>query len=435
MKTPQHGPYVQMRDEVEPREDFLVRVSRAATLAGLFLVSLLVVRVGGAITIGDLLLMASAGLLAVVPKPPLATLKAPSVSRIVITLLIFVGGLIATSVSPAPADSLQVLFRILYVAVILPWQIRRLFPTPRGLSLATTAFAMGAALCGFGSVLQNRLGPSIIPGAEVTIAGRYSGFTAHVSDAGGITALAVAAGVAGLGLGASRMTKFLSVGFIAGGLIGLILSGSVSGMASAGAGTVAVMLLRGVSVGKLFLIGGAGGGAFYFASGVLSGTQNALTPLERFYQAVGLTPSAASSLNTTASRLETDRLGWESFLANPWTGVGLDTQSSIVDHLYNLSVHNFILGAMHQGGWIFALGILLAALSLLLPGLRLASGDSLRVRATAMAVAAVTFAVTAPSFYNRYFWVPLALLAAYHSLPTKVPEPENNTKGDGSVKL
>lgn len=425
MKTLQHDPYARLRGETEPKDDFLIQASRAMALVGLFLVSLLVVRIGGAITIGDLLLMGSAGLLAAAPKPPVTTPKVPSATRIIFTLLILVGGLIASAVSPHPADSLQILFRVLYVAVILPWQIRRLFPSQAGLSMACTAFAMGAALCGFGAVMQNRFGPGIIPGADVTNAGRYSGFTAHVSDAGGITALAVVAGVAGLGVGSSKATKYLSLGIIAGGLIGLILSGSVSGMASAGAGVLAVVLMRGVSIGKLLLVATAGGAAFYFASGVLSGTENALTPMERFYQAVGLSPSAASGLNTTASRLETDRLGWESFLDRPWTGVGLDPQSSIIDHVNSLSVHNFLIGAMHQGGFFFALGVLLSALALLLPGLRMKSRNSLCVSTTAMAAAAVTFAVTAPSFFNRYFWIPLALLAAYHALPTKgaLPDP------------
>jgi hypothetical protein len=416
------GEIMRTFDKTEaPKEDFLLRASRAMALAGLFMVSLLVVRVGGFITVGDLLLMGSAGLLAVAPRPLSKKPAPPPPNRVTIGLLIFVGGLLAASVSPNTADSMEILLRVLYVAIILPWQMRRLFHTHEHLAQACVAVAMGAAFCGFGTILQNRLGPNIIPGADVTNAGRYSGFTAHVSDTGGITALAVVAGVAGLGIGASKGAKFLSLGIIAGGLVGLILSGSVSGMLSAGIGIIAVMMLRGVSTRRLILVGCAGAAATYFASGVLSATQNALNPMERFYQAVGLSPAAASGLNTTASRLETDRLGWESFLKNPWTGVGLDPESAVVDHLFNLSVHNFLIGALHQGGWVFALGLLLAALSLLLPGLRKQAPDALRAQTAGMAVAAVTFAITAPSFFNRYFWVPLALLGVQTLLPTRPP--------------
>lgn len=423
------------KTEVAPKEDFLLRAARVMALAGLFMVSLLVIRVGGFLTVGDFLLMGSAALLAMAPKPRPEKPTSPLTNRVITTVLIIVGGLMATSVSPNTADSFEILLRVLYVAVVLPWQMRGLFQTHEWLARAATAFGLGAALCGSGAILQNRLGPGIIPGADVTNAGRYSGFTSHVSDTGGITALAVVAGVAGLGIGASKAAKFLSLGIIAGGLMGLILSGSVSGMLSAGIGILAVMLLRGVSIGRLILVGGAGAAAFYFASGVLSATQNALTPMERFYQAVGLSPVAASGLNTTASRLETDKLGWESFLANPWTGVGLDPESAVVDHFYNLSVHNFLIGALHQGGAVFALGLLLAALALLLPGFRKQAPDALRAQTAGIAVAAVTFAITAPSFFNRYFWVPVALLGVQALLPTRpLPLEKPNKNAPPPVK-
>lgn len=410
-----HTSAVFVRPKSAPSEDLLIRASRILFYLGLFAVSLLVVRVGGFITIGDALLMLSAALLVFSPRDP-TNQKPFGIGQGIALFAIVGGGCIASAVSPASFDSVQVLLRVLYVAMVLPWQARRLLDTPERLSAACTFFALGAAVCGLGTLVQSRLGAGAIPGADITTAGRYSGFTGHVSDTGGVTALAVVIGMAGLGTGTSRMTKFLSLGIIGGGLIGLVLCGSVSGMVSAAAGIIVILLLRGIGFGRLLLVVASAAAAVFAATSVIDDTQNALDPVERFNQALGLSGSMDTGLNTTASRLETDRLGWESFLQNPMTGVGLDPQSSIVEPLGNLAVHNFLIGALHQGGIIFALGILVAALRLIMLGVRETSRHSLSVRTLAMSAAAVAFCVTAPSFFNRYFWVPLALLATQAAL-------------------
>lgn len=407
-----------VRPKADATEDFLVRLSRVLFFAGLLGVSLLVFRIGGFITVGDALLMASAVILTLAPTDPYS--PAPGLGlRVFALFAIFSGGCIASAVSPVSLDSLQVLVRVLYVAIVLPWQARRLLDTPERLSFACTVFAVGAAICGLGTLVQVRLGPGAIPGADVTTADRYSGFTGHVSDTGGITALAVVVGMAGLGTGTSKKTKLLSLAIIAGGLMGLVLSGSVSGMMAAAAGLLVIILLRGLGFGRFLVVMAASALALFAANEVIAGTQHALDPVERFNQALGLSGSMDEGLNTTASRLETDRLGWESFLQHPFSGVGLDASSSIVEPMGNLAVHNFLIGALHQGGLIFGLGVLAAAFGLVVAGLRALSRNNLSVRTLSMAASAVAFSITAPSFFNRYFWIPLAFLAAQAALESR----------------
>lgn len=417
-------------------EDFLVCVARAVFFMGLFMVSLLVFRLGS-FTIGDGLLIVSAAILMIAPRN--SRKSCIKTSSWVAFSLIFFGALLAVSVSPNTVSSVEIAVRVLYVACVLPWQARRLLSTPALLSAACVVFAAGAALCGFGTLLQARFGGGIIPGSEVTNAGRYAGFTGHVSDTGGITALAVVIGVAGLGKGTTKKSKLASLLFVAGGLIGLTLSGSVSGMLSAAAGVALIVLMGGIGLTRIMMLAGAAASALYVAQSVITSTANALDPIERFYQAVGLIPNQSQGLNTTASRLETDRLGWESFLRNPLTGVGLDPESGIVDHYSNLSVHNFLIGALHAGGILFAAGLTVAALTPIFSALRLLSPNALALRTFAMAAAAIVFCITAPSYYNRYFWVPIALLAAYQSLASKcllprLPE-QRRVKSSESTKL
>lgn len=398
------------------REDFLVRCARVLFYAGLFTVSLLVFRVGG-ITVGDILLMLSSAVLVLGPRENVANpiLISPRVA--IVGGLLLVGGALSTAVSASPLESAMTMFRMLYVALVLPWQARRLLSTTRRLSSGFTVYASGAALCGLGALAQFRFGYGIIPGSQLTEAGRYSGFTENVSDTGGTLCLAVVIGVAGIGKGTSSKTKLISVALLMGGLVGLMLSGSVSGMLSAAAGCCVVLLLRGVSLFRLALIAGVGAAAAYLGNVIIQSTKNALSPLERFSQTIGLT--GYSSLNTTASRLETDRLGWESFIRHPLTGVGLDTKAAVVDPIQNLAVHNFVLGALHQGGLIFTLGILIAVVASVASGFRRVAHDGLAIRACGSAVAAMVFAMTAPSFFNRYFWVPMAFLVVYSVLREK----------------
>lgn len=394
--------------EERNRVDFLVRLAGFLFILGLFASSLLVLRVGGT-TIGDLLMISSALVLSLSAKKP--EMPGPShIFQVLVVLMIVTGGGLASIVSQDTADSLMVMLRVIYVVAILPWQARILLNTPKRLANGLLSFALGAAVCGLGGVLQVVAGADVIPGGQVTIAGRFSGFTGHVSDTGIITALAVIFGVAALGARSRDYGRFLPLFILTGGIAGLILSGSVSGMLATGLGTLVILALRGVSVGRIFLVAVAAGVGLYWATGTIGSTANALSPSERVLQVLGITGSE-ESLNTTSSRWETDLLGWQGFLHAPLTGVGLDAQSSIVTE--TLSVHNFLLAAMYQGGAIFSLGLVVAIVTGIRQGWRHRSDDSISVAILAMTAATLVFSMTAPSFYNRYFWIPLALLAAH----------------------
>jgi uncharacterized membrane protein (DUF441 family) len=139
---------------------------------------------------------------------------------------------------------------------------------------------------------------------------------------------------------------------------------------------------------------------------VIASTQGALTPRERVMQVLGLSGGDAS-LNTSASRWDTIVAGWQGFLARPLTGRGLDNASSVV--MPQLSVHNLPVAALYQGGALFATGIVICVVMAVALVGRYRRDSMLSARIFSVMVAAVAFAATAPSFYNRYMWVPLAI--------------------------
>jgi O-antigen ligase len=382
-------------------------MARVLFYPGLFFVSILVFRLD-AFTVGDLLLIASAVALVLAIKKPVVKNPLP-ISTALATVLLVVGGALSSAVSPNPSDSVQVLVRLLFVVVVLPWQCRLLLTTDRRLTAAAVWFGAGAAVCGAGTVLQYAFGPLIIPGTEVTNAGRFPGFAGHVSDTGGITALAVIIGLILLARPGRRRAHLLAALILVGGLVGVILSGSVSGFLAIAVAVIYIVLRRGIAFRRLFFAGVLTAVGFYIANTVLAANSVALTPLQRIEATLGIS-STVADVNTASSRLETDRLGWEGFLAHPLTGVGLDGPSALV--MGNLGVHNFWIAALYQGGIFIALGLAVVVIGIMASGLRHTPRSTVPLAIYASVLAMLAFAMTAPSFFNRYFWVPLALLSA-----------------------
>lgn len=346
-------------------------------------------------------------------RPP-ARIQVFKLAPVAVALLVL-GGLLATAVTQQQTDSLTVLLRVIYVASVLPWQAQQLLRTPDQMASGVKYFAGGSAVCGFGGLMQFAISPTIIPGSDVTNAGRFSGFTAHVSDLGGITAVAVVVSVAVLS-GTTRQGRLAYPLFLVAGLIGLILSGSVSGMIAALVGSLLALLWNGVKPLRLCLVGGTIAAGVWVANYIIEKTSNALSPLERLAQTMGYA-GQSTSLNTSASRVETFRLGLEGFLANPITGVGLDGKAGIV--YGNLDVHSLFVAVLYQGGIVYAAGLLMIVIFAVLKGLGMVRRRRHIVPELAMAATAVVFAATAPSMYNRYFWVPIALLVAQIAMETR----------------
>lgn len=393
---------------VESKEDFLVGMSRVFFLAGLFMVSLLVFRLGNSITVGDLLLGVSALLL--IASPARAHQHMPILSFVLVgSFLCLLGGLLSTVNAEDYSASLQVLFRILYLSAILPWQALSLLRSQKYLVWATAAFALGAALSAGGTILQLVLGGSAIPGGMVTNVGRHSGFTSNVSDVGGIAVFAVIIGTAGLA--SKRGIKFsvVSTVVLISGASGLALSGSVSGMIASVLGLVLLIWGRVIGLKTLVTIAVSTALIVALVGNFLLETGTVLSPLERLLQTTGAVDNDPS-LNTSESRLDSIRLGLDGFRSSPLFGAGLDGESSYV--VDTRSVHNILAAAAYQGGILLLLGIIVPVISYLVLWFRGADKSRLSMVIFACGLAAILFAMTAPSLHNRYYWIPLALLAA-----------------------
>ncbi|WP_157802992.1 O-antigen ligase family protein [Compostimonas suwonensis] len=401
--------------EDDSGEDFLLRASRVFFYVGIFFSSLLSIRVGGGLTVGDILLLigiafAGAGTL-------MTRMRSIQVTRtrisppvwLALTMLV-VGAVLSAGRAVDPQSTVEIAVRLVLVMFLLPVSMRAVFKEKEQFKRALVAFALGAAVCGSGTVLQYLAGASIIPGADVTNVGRFSGFAQSVSDTGAITSLGVVSAV-GLFAGTAGRQRFGALILLSFSAIGLFLSGSVSGLLAVLVGCLVLAARRVIKVRHIVLIAGVGSVILGFVISIQV-KSNALDPLTRILQTLGLGGNV--EYNTSGSRLSTYQAAVDGFIRNPIVGAGLDYSSTIADGRF--PAHNLFIAAAYCGGTFVLLAVILAIVRPF-RGQWIHADRSLDTSiALALAVSAIAFAMTAPSLFNRYLWIPISFVLVAKSL-------------------
>ena len=299
--------------------------------------------------------------------------------------------------------------RILFILLALPWLAHWMLNSERSVRLSIYAYLWGAGASGLVAILQTKVAIFTPPGG--LLAGRAFGLTQHPNDAGASLALAVVL-AAGLIIyeGARRHRLTLVLGLFAG--VGLILSGSVTGMLATLFGLAVLMVRRAKRVRAVVKVALVLLSIYGIGIALQSGPGLNLSPIERLRQSTST--SRSSGLNTLASRQETNEFAWRGIVANPLVGRGLDPDSGVV--VDGLAPHNFPLLVWYQGGAMFLLGILIAVGTALRRGWRRHGGAG-REAVFAGAIAMCVFSMTAPILVQRHFWLPLILMLAYSGTP------------------
>jgi O-antigen ligase len=395
------------------------RLPRLLFYLGVIFLGLLTVRPIFPITVSDWLFLASLVLLFVqvvvrrvrVPYP-ISPLLFWGVS------LFAIGGLLSTFESHDAEGSLAVILRIVYLTVVWFWLGSMVLQRRRHVNTAITLWVISAAVSGFGAILQLFFG-DVIPGTSPEW-GRMTGFTQHMNDLGGVTAVALIPALM-VALRPKRRLPVRLIGYVPFLLVftGLILSGSVGGLIAAGVATFlwfcwSRMSVRTVAVLVVIAIG----------AGVLFSQRAAsesLTPLERISR---VTDSEGSTGATLWSRVDTYRTALQRVEQNPLIGVGLDKQSSTIG---GYEPHNLVIGTWFKSGIIGLAGMLLIIFVIGRAGwLALRDARVSEDKMTAVAVlcafaAFVAFSMSAPILYTRYGWISAALLLALSVVETRAP--------------
>jgi O-antigen ligase len=238
------------------------------------------------------------------------------------------------------------------------------------------------------------------------------GLTQHVNDLGGLTAIALVPAVM-LATRPNLAQGWRALRIVVMGLVvaGLILSGSVTGFVSAAVGLALWFLFLGRR-GRILLALGVVAVVAVAVAG-LQLTSHGRSPLQRLEQ---VTATNGSEAGTFATRIALDEQAIQVVEHNPLVGVGLDAADAR-DRIGNFA-HNMLLGAWMGAGLLGIFGIVLALAAVASVGLRAvraASDQEERILARALAIAFVVFLVfgmAVPLLYQRYAWMPAALLVA-----------------------
>jgi O-antigen/teichoic acid export membrane protein/O-antigen ligase len=404
-------------DEAAQSTDF--RLPRMLYYLGLISLGLLTVRPIFPITVSDWLFLASLGAMCVqlvvrrVRTPyPISTLLFWGVS------LFAIGGLLSTFESHAAEASIAVILRIVYLTIVWFWLGSMVLQRRRHVYTAVVLWVISAAVSSFGAVLQLFFG-DVIPGTD-PVWGRMTGFTQHMNDLGGLTAVALIPALM-VALRPSRRLATRLIGYVPFLLVftGLILSGSVGGLLAAGVATFLWFCWGRTSVRTVaVLVVIAIGAGVLFSQRAASAS---LTPLQRISQ---VTASESSTGATLWSRVDTYRAAVKRVEQNPLVGVGLDDVSSTIDQY---EPHNLVIGTWFKAGIIGLVGMLLIIFAIAKTGW-LAVRDARVWEDKMMAVALlcafaafVTYSMSAPILYTRYGWISAALLVALRAVELRAP--------------
>lgn len=397
----------------------MARTARLLFLAAIMAIPMLTIRVG-TITISDALFLASGGVLIVraAALPRTRHRRRPNIPWQIAALCSAFAATTTIWRADSAVGTVLVEIRVLFILLGLQWMARTLVNTPARLQQAIGAYILGSAVSGAVAILQTRVRFLVPP--EGLLAGRALGLTDHPNDAGASLALAVIM-AAGLLVYRGLSSEKLVAGLAILAAIGLILSGSVTGMLSAVVGITVLLVRRGVrlkAIAAVYLVLTASYIGGSFVQSALGFDVSPLARLERSTRG-----SVSSGENTFASRLKTHELARDEITRNPIIGRGLDDQSGKV--LGDLSTHNFLLLAWFQGGVLFLCSMLLAVAAAARQGWHRNPPDAMKETLFAGAAGMFAFSMTAPILFQRHFWLPFVLLLAYG---TFIQEPSANMR-------
>jgi O-antigen ligase len=347
--------------------------------------------------------------------------------------LVLIGAVLSLPNATAETESLAVVARFIYLTVgwfaLAGYALR----TSRDISIATQIWVASVALSGAAAVAQ-LLGGGLIPGT-VAASGRMVGFAQHVTDLGGMCAIALIPAVSFLDArGRSPVRSIASaalVAFVAGGLL---LSGSVDGFVAAAVG-LAVWIWTG-SAGRRG-IGALLGLAALFV--IIAGATAQLGLVLPGARIASVLSSPDDPSATFYLRLQTFSLAWQSIGTSPVFGVGFDTTSA-TNSAVGL-IHNVLIATWFQGGVFALIGIVLVLLSAAKTAWRAwarsESREDQRLAAALLAAvaSAITFSMGNPILFQRYVWAPvfLAIALVAHRAPTRASARKHETAFAGRV--
>lgn len=327
----------------------------------------------GPVTLSDLLLVLAFVLLA--PRM-LAQRVRPSSLHLTGAFLLLASACVASLLAPNTGESLGYLVRLMAALLLLPLALLLWHPSSRQLQAMAWAYVLGHVVSTFGSVVNGGVG------------NRLLGLTEHPNFFGICSVLAAALCLY-LILQAPEGRRWLPVlacGFC---LVTVLLSGSRAALlASVVIAVVFPVLERSAKAGYLVVVaatvGGAAAGALIEKAGPNS--------------AIGRLAGKGTASGSDRERIKNLEEGWDTFLAQPFSGTGFSYETSLA--------HNGYLEVATAFGIVALVGYALVLWSMLRVLLRTEDRNPLGY----LALAYMMVSFFNNTLWDRFAWIPLAMV-------------------------
>jgi hypothetical protein len=315
----------------------------------MFLLPLLTIRVSHSLSLSDAVFALAAVVLLMSRRRPVV---GTSPMWYFGSFLIVASGIASSFVATSPFGSLQVVFNGIYVLFVWQWTTRSVLTDVQKVQKAITYVVLGCTLSSAVAIVQTKLH---VLGYRGATGGSEGARALGLTNQPNIAAVTYALGltlclglVLHLGRG-RRSYRVVCLGVIA---IALILSASVSGMATALVGIFVILVKRGmkprtIAAAAVLLVGVYSLGVIFEGHG--NGGED-LNPIARVEQTTG----TGTGYNTVTPRVQTLKNTWTGIQQSPILGHGIDQVSLLVYYDPYLATyyptHNFLLLVWYGGG-------------------------------------------------------------------------------------
>jgi hypothetical protein len=265
------------------------------------------------------------------------------------------------------------------------------------------AFLAGQSISGVVALLQVQGFSSFQGPPYAEYHGRALGLSEHPNTLGLLSAVGI---LVALHIGfLTRKHRLIAFALALVNVLGLISSGSLTGVTAAVVGFTVMLVCARDQVGNRVISGLAFLSILWIAA-TYSGLVDRLPSISRRYDQVRET--------TWGARTETYAYAWSRLLDDPIFGNGLNISASETGGgTYNLQVHNALLRAWFQGGMILGLAFVLVTAAIMLLILR-SIYDQQSGTAAAVLTAVLIYSLFSPMLEQRTFW--LIILVAWASI-------------------
>jgi len=405
-----------------------LRLARVLFYVGSVLVGQSAFRWAAGLTLSEAMFIASFALcvFSVLRGNPIVGIPTPVVAAVGIFV---VGGSISSLDAQSPTGSGFQVVHAAYTLLLWPCVGVMVLRTRRQLMTTITLWSISAAIDGLDAIFQV-IGVHVIGPARA--GNRMTGLTENPNDLGGVTSIALvpalltAARSVGDQRHLFRAVRWLPVALIA---TGLVLSGSVAGMAAGGVALLVWLSAPAVRApARVAVIA-----ALVCALAVVALSDGKVTsPLQRLAQ---VTSPASTGVNGSGQdRISVIQQAWPRIESDPFVGTGLDvydTDVTIISHAYSVryQIHGLPIAAWYETGIFGVAGLIGLLVALAMIGWRsaraAATDDDLLVAWALVAgfVAFVIEAMTQPMVFQQYGWITAVLLIAWNGHADFVPAP------------